>query len=115
MHSALNLAVERARPIPFSPMTGEPREETANRRPDDGRRTADLRKDDLSDRPLSEQATMDRIAASDKPVRRFKCRPAEPKQSRAPSEHPQLERAVPLSRPDNTPSHSLDFAPVGET
>ena len=115
MGSALNLTVERARPIPFSLTRGETREETADRRADDGRRAADLRKDDLSDRPLSEQATMDWIAAADKPVRCFKGRPAEPKQSRASSEHPQLERAVPLSWPDDTPSDSLDFAPVGDT
>lgn len=115
MHAALNLTVERPRPIPFSPTTGETREETANRRADDGRRAVDLRKDDLPDRPQSEQATMDRIAAADKSVRCFKRRPAEPKQSRTSSEHPQLEGAVPLSWPDDTPRDSLDFAPVGET
>jgi hypothetical protein len=113
MDSTLNLTVERSCPIPFSLTSGEAREETANRRADDGRRTADLLKDDLSDRPPSEQATMDRIAAADKPVRRFKGRPAEPKQGRASSEHPQLERAVPLSRADETARDSLDLAPVG--
>lgn len=113
MHSALNLTVERARPTPFSLTSGEAREETANRRSDDWRRAADLLKHDLSDRPPGEQATIDRIAAADEPVRRLKGRPAEPKQSRASSEHPQLERAVPLSRADETARDSLDFAPVG--
>jgi hypothetical protein len=58
---------------------------------------------------------MDRIAAADKSVRCFERRRTEPKQSGASSEHPQLERAVPLSWPDDTPRDSLDFAPVGET
>jgi hypothetical protein len=31
------------------------------------------------------------------------------------SEQPQLKRAVPFSPPDETPSDSLDLAPVGET
>jgi hypothetical protein len=115
MYPALNLTVERTPPIPFSLTSRETREETANRRSDDGRRAPDLRKDDLSDRPLSEQATMNRIAAADEPVRCFKRRRAEPKQSRASSEYPQLEGAVPLSWPDDTPSDSLDFAPVGDT
>lgn len=115
MDPALNLTVERARPIPFSLTTGKTREETVNRRTDNGRRASDLRKDDLPDGPLSEQATVDRIAAADKPVCCFKGRRAEPKQSRTSSEHPQLERAVPLSWPDETPSDSFDFAPIGET
>jgi hypothetical protein len=115
MNSALDMTVEGTRPIPFSLTSGETREETANRRADDGRRAANLRKHDLSDRPLSEQTTMDRIAAADKPVRCFKDRTAEPKQSRASSEHPQLERAIPLSRPNDAPSDSLDRAPIGDT
>lgn len=115
MGSALNLTVERSRPIPFSLTSGEAREETSNRRADDGRRPADLLKDDLSDRPPCEQATMNRITAADKPVRRLKGRPTEPKQGRASSEHPQLEHAVPLSQPDETARDSLDLAPVGDT
>jgi hypothetical protein len=115
MDSALNLTVKRARPISFSLTGREPGKETSNRRVDDRRRATDLRKDDLSGRPLSEQATFDRIAAADKRVRCLKRRPAEPKQSRAVSEHTQLKRAVPFSWPDETPSDSLDRAPVGET
>jgi hypothetical protein len=115
MHSALNLTVERARPIPFSLTSGKTWEETANRRADDGRRASDLRKDDLSNWALSEQAAMNRITASDQSVRCFKRRRTEPKQSRTSSENSQRERAVPLSRPDDTPSDSLDFAPVRET
>jgi hypothetical protein len=74
-----------------------------------------LRKGDLSGRPLGEQATLDRIAAADKRARRLNRRPAEPKQARTAPEQPQLEHAVPFSLPDETPSDSLDLAPVGET
>ena len=115
MDSALNLTVERARPIPFSLTSGEAWEETANRRADDKRRAADLRKDDLSGRPLGEQATLNPIAAADERVRSLERRPAEPKQRRAASEHPQLKRAIPFSGPHETPTDSLDFAPIGET
>ena len=115
MDSALNLTVERARPIPLSTTSGEAWEETANRRADDRRRAADLRKDDLSGRPLGEQTALNRITAADKRVRCLKRRPAEPKQSWALSEQPQLKRAVSFSRPDETPSDSLELAPVDET
>jgi hypothetical protein len=115
MDSALNLTVERACPIPFSLTSGEAWEEAANRRADDGGRAANLRKDNLPGRPLGEQTTLNRIAAADKRVSCLKRRPAKPKQSRAVSEHPQLKPAVPLSRPDETPSDSLDLAPVRET
>lgn len=114
MDSALNLTVERARPISFSLTSGETREETANRRADDRRRAADLRKDDLSGRPLGEQATLNRIAAANKRVRCLKLRPAESKQSRTASQQPQLKVAVSFSGSDETPSDSLDLAPVGE-
>jgi hypothetical protein len=113
--SALNLTIERARPIPFSLTSGEAREKATNRRTDDRRRATDLRKGNLSGRPPGEQATLDRIAATDKRVRRLNRRPAEPKQARTASEQPQLEHAVPLSLPDETVSDSLDLAPVNET
>lgn len=115
MDSALNLTVERTSPIPFSLTSGKAREEAANRRTDDRRRATDLRKGDLSDRPPGEQSTLDRIAAGDERVPRLNRRPAEPKQARTASEQPQLEDAVPFSLPDETPSDSLDLAPVGET
>jgi hypothetical protein len=115
MDSALNLTVERARPIPLPLTSGKAWEETANRRADYRGRAIDLREDDFSGRPLSQQATLNRIAAADKHVRCLKRRPAEPKQSRAVSEQPQLERAAPFSWPDETPSDSLDLAPVGKT
>jgi hypothetical protein len=113
--SALNLTVERTGPVPFSLARGEAWEEAANRRTDDQGRATDLRKGDLSGRPLGEQATLDRIAAADKRARRLNRRPPEPKQARTASEQPQLERAVPFSLPDETPSDSLHFTPVGET
>jgi hypothetical protein len=115
MNAALNLTVERARPIPLSLTSGEAREEPANRRTDDRRRASDLRKGDLSGRPSGEQPTLDRIAAADKRARRLNLRPAEPKQARTASEQPQLEDAVPFSLPDETPSDSLDLTPIGET
>ena len=113
--SALNLTVERARPIPLSLTSGEAWEEAADRRTDDRRRATDLRKGDLSGRPSGEQPTLDRIAAADKRVRRLNLRPAEPKQAGTAPEQPQLEHAVPFPLPDETPSDSLDLAPVGET
>ena len=115
MDSALNLAIEGARPIPFSLTSGEAREEPPNRRADDGRRTADLRKDDLSGRSPGEQTTLDLIAAADERVRSLERRQAEPKQRRAASEHPQLKCAIPFSGPHETPSDSLDLAPISET
>src|SRR3954469_6112409 len=115
MDSALNLTVERARPIPFSLTSGEAREEAANRRTNNRWRAADLRKGDLSGWPLGEQAAFDWIAAADKRARRLNPRPAELKQARTASEQPQLEQAVPLSSSDETPSDSLDLMPVGET
>jgi hypothetical protein len=115
MDSALNLTVERARPIPLPLTSGKAWEETANRRADDRGRAINLREDDFSGRPLGQQATLNRIAATGKNVRGLKRRPAEPKQRRAVSQQPQLERAAPLSWPDKTPSDSLDFAPVGKT
>ena len=114
MDSALNLTVERTRPISLSLTGGEAREETANRRADDRRGAADLRKDDLASGPLGKQATLNRIAAADERLRCLKRGLAEPKQSRAASEQPQLKRAVPFSRSDETPSHSLDLAPIGD-
>jgi len=115
MDSALNLTVERTRPIPFSLTGSKAWEETANRRADDKRRAADLRKDDLSGRPLGEQATLNRIAAADERVRSLERRPAEPKQRRAASEQPQLKRPIPLSWPDEAPSDPLNLSPIGET
>lgn len=115
MGSALNLTVERARPIPFPLTRGEAWKETANRRADDERRATDLRKDNLSGRPLGEQAALNRIAAADKRVRRQKRRAAEAKQSRTVSKESQLERAVAFSWTDETPSDALDRAPVSET
>jgi hypothetical protein len=115
MDSALNLTVERARPIPFSLTSGEAREEATNCRADDRRRAGNLRKGDLSGPPPGEQATLDRIAAADKRARRLKRRPTEPKQARTAPEQPQLEHAVPFSLPDETASDSLDLTPVGET
>lgn len=115
MDSALNLTVERTRPIPSSLTSSKAWEEPANRRADDGRGAADLVESDLSGRPLGEQPTLDRIAAAGKRFRRLKRRPPEPEQSRTVSEQPQLERAAPFSCPDEPPSDSLDLAPVGET
>jgi hypothetical protein len=113
--SALNLTVERTRPIPLPLTSGKAWKETANRRADDRGRAIDLREDDFSGRPPGEQATLNRIAAADKNVRCLKRRPAEPKQRRAVSEKAQLERAAAFSWPDETPSDSLDLAPVGKT
>jgi hypothetical protein len=115
MDSALNLTVERTRPISLSLTGGEAREETANRRADDRRGAADLRKDDLASGPLGKQATLNRIAAADERLRCLKRGLAEPKQSRAASEQPQLKRPIPLSWPDEAPSDPLNLSPIGET
>jgi hypothetical protein len=115
MDSALDVTVERARPIAFSLASGKAREETTNRRADDCRRTLDLCEDDLSRRPLGEQAASDWIGAGDERVCCFKGRATEGKQSRTEPKQPQFERAVPFSRPDEAQSDSLDCAPVGET
>jgi hypothetical protein len=115
MNSALNLTVERARPIPFSLTSGEAWVEPANRRADGKRWAADLRKGDLPGRSLGEQSTFDRIPAAGKPVRSLKRWPPEAKQRRAVPEQAQLERPVSLSRPDQASSDSLDLAPIGVT
>jgi hypothetical protein len=115
MDPALDVTVERACPIAFSLACGKAREETTNRRADDCRRTVDLREDDLSRRPLGEQAAFDWIGAGHKRVCCFKGRAAEGKQGRAAPKQPQFECAVPFSWPDETQSDSLDCAPVGET
>jgi hypothetical protein len=115
MDSALDVTVESARPIPFALASGKARQEAANRRADDCRRTLDLREEDLSRRPLGEQAAHDWIRAGDERVCRFKGWATEGKQDRAEPKQPQFENAVPFSRPDQTKSDSLDRAPVGET
>src|SRR6187431_518668 len=112
MDPALRSVVERTGPSWLAGTSCQAWKEAANRRADYCRAVTGLGEGDLSSRTPREQSALDWIAAANEGRSGLDRGRTEPKQRRARSQQPQLDRTLSVPGLHKAPGDSLDLTPV---